>query len=72
MSKRKQNENIEDDGNYVVPKNRKMNLFAFIVCLLVALIVWIYATNTENKEKAEEAEGSASAAVSYVTDTRVL
>lgn len=54
MSKKKQNERMEDDGTYVVPKNRKANIFAFIVCFLVALLIWVYATNLDNKQKSEE------------------
>ncbi len=64
MSKRKHNEMMQDDGTYVVKKNHKMNIAAFIICLLVAVVIWIYATNTEAKEEAEERqENSASAAV---------
>ena len=54
MSKRKQNEIMSDDGTYVVKKNRKMNIVAFILCVLIAAIIWLYATNTEDKEREEE------------------
>lgn len=58
MSKRKENEIRNDDGTYVVKKNRKMNIVAFILCFLVAFVIWIYATNTEKKEQSEEQSGS--------------
>ena len=51
MLKRKQNETIHDDGTYVVKKNRKMNLVAGILCVLIAFLIWIYASNVENKNK---------------------
>ncbi len=64
MSKRKQHEMMQDDGTYVVKKNHKMNIAAFIICLLIAFIIWIYATNVEAKEEAEERqENSASTMV---------
>ena len=67
MSKRKQNEIMSDDGTYVVKKNRKMNIAAFILCVLVAFIIWLYATNTEEKEREEEKTDHASS-VSYQAD----
>ena len=35
----------------VVVKNKKYkknDIFAFVICLIVALIIWIYATNVQN------------------------
>ena len=63
MSKRKQNEWNEDDGSYVVKKSRKLNIFAFVVCFLIALVIWIYATNTEDKNKTETQSSSTVACV---------
>ena len=63
MSKKKQTELMDDDGSYVVKKNRKLNICAFILCLLVALLIWIYATNLENRRRAEEAVDSAATEV---------
>lgn len=65
MSKQKQRDHMEDDGSYVVQKNRKLNIFAFILCLLVALIIWVYATNMEDKERAEEETESSTAAAVF-------
>lgn len=63
MSKRKQNENMENDGTYVIKKNRKMNIVAFILCFLVAFVIWIYSTNMEQKEAEEAVTNTASASV---------
>ena len=49
MSKRKQDEKIHDDGTYVVKKTRKGSMIAFVLCALIALIIWLYATNDERK-----------------------
>ena len=62
MSKRREREIVSDDGTYVVKKNRKMNIVAFVLCFLVSLVIWIYATNTENKDKKEQAEAQSTAA----------
>ena len=50
MSKRKQDEKIHDDGTYVVKKTRKGSMIAFVLCALIALIIWLYATNDERKK----------------------
>jgi lysophospholipase L1-like esterase len=50
MSKRKQDEKMHDDGTYVVKKSRKGNIVAFVLCALIAMIIWLYATNDEKKE----------------------
>lgn len=68
----KQNERVENDGTYVVPKNRKKSILAFILCVLVAFLIWIYASNKEDKERTEGEEESSSVAVSYVSDTDTL
>ncbi len=34
-----------DDGTYVVKKSRKSNILAFILCLLVAFVIWAYAAS---------------------------
>lgn len=53
MSKKKQNERVHDDGSYVVKKSKKRNIIAFILCLLIAFIIWLYASNMEEKKQAE-------------------
>ena len=54
MSKKKENEHAYDDGSYVIKKSRKFSLLAFILCMLIAFSIWIYATNKENQKLAEE------------------
>ena len=54
----KQTESREENGNYVVKKGRKSNIIAFILCFLVACIIWIYATNAERKDEAEAQSGN--------------
>lgn len=68
MARRKRNELPEDDGSYVVKKNRKLNIVAFILCFLIAFVIWMYATNMEKKNKAEEQQGSQVAYGIAVTD----
>ena len=57
MSKRKRNESSRDEENYVAKKNRKFNIFAFILCLLISFVFWLYASNLEDENK-QEAMGS--------------
>ena len=53
MSKRKRNESSRDEETYVAKKNGKVNIFAFILCVLIAFIIWLYASNLEKKNKEE-------------------
>ena len=69
MSKRKRNEVVSEDGAYVVKKNGKMNIVAFILCVLVAMIIWLYATNTEAKERDGEKADGVSSVAQTVTDS---
>ena len=43
MARKKEKDHSFDDGSYVVKKSRKFDIFAFIVCLLVAFIIWFFA-----------------------------
>lgn len=54
MAKREIKENVHDDGTYVVKKNRKESIIALIICVLIALAIWIYARNAEIKEENEQ------------------
>lgn len=47
MAKSVEKENIYDDGSYVVKKSRKHNILGFIICLLIAFVIWLYAANSE-------------------------
>ena len=66
MARSTGNENAYD-GNYVVKKSRKHNILAFILCVLIAFVVWLYATNNEKKEKLEENEAEQVQTVQVVT-----
>lgn len=52
------------EGNLVVKnkKFKKSDIIAFGVCLLVALVIWIYASNVKinNEKKAEAMSGEVS------------
>ena len=61
---RKKNTDIEHgDGSYVTKKSGKSSIVAFILCLLIAIVVWAYAEATE----AQKPETESSVAVA--TDT---
>lgn len=53
MFKRKQNQVAHDDGSYAKKSNKKINIFAFILCLLIAFVIWLYASNLEKNTQAE-------------------
>ena len=40
-----------DDGTYVVKKTKKSSILAFIICVLVAFVIWAYVEATESKVK---------------------
>ncbi len=63
MSKQKQNESFYEEGQPVVKKKRKHNIFAFVVCFLIAFIIWVYASNLEEKKKNEDQTAQVVAAV---------
>jgi cytosine/uracil/thiamine/allantoin permease len=42
------NENIEN-GEYKAKKHKKFNILAFIICMLVAVLIWCYAKGTAIK-----------------------
>ena len=59
MSKREYNE-MREDGVATPKKKRKHNLFSLIVCLLVAFVIWLYASSLEKKNEEEQLSNSAS------------
>lgn len=52
MSKEIRNAGSHDDGSYVVKKTKKSSVLAFILCLLIAFVIWAYADATESENKA--------------------
>ena len=43
-------ESEEISGDYVVKKNKKLNIFALVVCLIISATIWLYVMNTENSQ----------------------
>lgn len=41
---------VHEDGSYVVIKNKKLNILAFILCVVASFFVWIYVMNTQNSD----------------------
>ena len=68
MSKKQKNQIFGDEVGYAMPKRRKGNIVAFVVCLLIALFIWVYATNMEEKKKNEELSANTSTSVSVTVD----
>lgn len=58
MSRKKEKDHVYDDGSYVVKKKRKFHIFAFILCLIIAFLIWLSAVQSERKseEAAEKAD----------------
>lgn len=52
MARSVEKENVYD-GSYVVKKSRKHNILAFILCVLIAFTIWLYATNKNSEEEKE-------------------
>ncbi len=53
MFKRKQSQVSRDGEGYAKKSNKKFNIFAFILCVLIAFIIWLYASNLEESNKTE-------------------
>ena len=43
-----QSHTVYEDGSYVVRKDKKLNILAFILCVVASFFVWIYVMNTQN------------------------
>ncbi|MBQ9112341.1 MAG: hypothetical protein IJY08_02050 [Clostridia bacterium] len=52
------------DGSYVVKKSRRSNIFAFILCVLLAFFIWAYTQNAGvgDGESTETGDGQESSA----------
>ena len=51
MNKNRSNENATfDDGAYVVKKNKKLNIVAFVLCVLASFSIWLYVKNTQTSD----------------------
>ena len=58
MRKEKYTNEVRDDGSYVVKKTKKSNILAFIICVLIAFVIWAY-TSTVNRDNNNGAENGA-------------
>ena len=58
MSEKRINDAVEENGGSAVKPRRKFNIIAFILCLLAAFVIWLYAVNAEKKDR-EETPGDA-------------
>ena len=56
MSKKKEKDHGYDDGSYVIKKSLKFSFFAFILCMLIAFAIWVYAANKELRSMEEDEE----------------
>ena len=70
-TRKKRKENGYDDGSFVVKKSRNFNIFAFIVCLLVAFVIWVYAEGRTNEMSSDTTLESEQVRAS-VTETQTL
>lgn len=41
---------LNDDGSYVVKESSNKNIPAFIICLLLALVIWVYTANDSHTD----------------------
>ncbi len=53
MKKKKNIAAEHDDGTYVVKKSGRRSILAFILCILVAIVIWASAEASE-KQKAQQ------------------
>ena len=50
MNKNRSHDMASDDGAYVVKKSKKLNIFAFALCLLASFSIWLYVMNTQTSD----------------------
>ena len=68
MAKEKHNALSVKEGHIVV-KNKKFkisDIVMFLVCVVISLVIWIYATNVEEKQAKDEAKKLAEEVVNKV------
>ncbi|MBE6706903.1 MAG: hypothetical protein E7577_04590 [Ruminococcaceae bacterium] len=46
---------VQDNGAYVIKKSKKSSVIAFIVCVVVAFLIWSYAEAVSLKEEKDKA-----------------
>ena len=40
----------QNDGSYVVKKTKKSNILAFIICVLIACVIWAYTSTVDGRQ----------------------
>ena len=50
MNKNRSHGVASDDGAYVVKKSKKLNIFAFVLCVLASFSIWLYVMNTQTSD----------------------
>ena len=65
MANRNVKEKVQESGTHGEKKRSKGSVIAFVICVLIALAIWIYAKNTEIKN--ENAQAPALASVQQTT-----
>lgn len=50
MNKNRSHAMSSDDGAYVVKKSKKLNIFAFVLCVLASFSIWLYVMNTQTSD----------------------
>ena len=50
MNKNRSHDMASDDGAYVVKKSKKLNIFAFVLCVLASFSIWLYVMNTQTSD----------------------
>ena len=60
MANRNVKEKVQESGTRDEKKRSKGSVIAFVICILIALAVWIYAKNAEIKNDNTQAPAPAS------------
>ena len=51
---KKQNKNLSVEEGHIVVKNKKFkisDIILFFVCIVISFVIWMYASNLEQKEQ---------------------
>lgn len=55
MNKHEFDENVSSSSqNYEVKRSRKANIFAFILCVIIAFAIWIFAWNSDKAPEEQQ------------------
>ncbi len=46
----------QDDGSYIVKRSRRTSILAFVICVLIAVLIWAYAEADEKQKAAALSE----------------